>query len=87
MNNLDRETETQIEKLVEDFRSKITKIVIKNTNKNLKEQAKHFKEEIKNNSSTRKVTDNNSKPSNPSSKPSISSKLKKKNYDTDDDSD
>ena len=30
MNDLDRETEAQIEKLVEDFRTKITKIVIKN---------------------------------------------------------
>ena len=55
MNELDRETESQIEKLVDDFRSKITRIVIKNSSKLLKEQAKSFKEELKNGSSPRRA--------------------------------
>ena len=44
MNDLDRETEAQIEKLVDDFRNKITRIVLKNSSKLLKEQAKYFKD-------------------------------------------
>lgn len=83
MNELDRETEAQIEKLVEDFRSKITRIVIKNSGKLLKEQAKNFKEELKGSSPRR--TQVSSKQTSSTSKPT--SKSKKRDYDTDEDSD
>ena len=79
MNDLDRETEAQIEKLVEDFRSKITKIVIKNSSKLLKEQSKNFKEELRG-SSPRRVQV--SKQSSTVSK--AVPKSKKRDYDTDD---
>jgi hypothetical protein len=82
MNELDRETEAQIEKLVEDFRSKITRIVIKNSGKLLKEQAKNFKEELKGASPRRTQV---SKQTSSTSKPT--SKSKKRDYDTDEDSD
>ena len=82
MNELDRETEAQIEKLVEDFRSKITRIVIKNSGKLLKEQAKNFKEELKGASPRRTQV---SKQTSSTSKPTP--KSKKRDYDTDEDSD
>ena len=82
MNELDRETEAQIEKLVEDFRSKITRIVMKNSGKLLKEQAKNFKEELKGASPRRTQV---SKQTSSTSKPT--SKSKKRDYDTDEDSD
>ena len=81
MNELDRDTEAQIEKLVDDFRTKITRIVIKNSSKLLKEQSKNFKEQSKNSvvaSSPRKVQ-NSSRPTTISV-----SKTRRRDYDTDD---
>ena len=83
MNELDRDTEMQIEKLVDDFRTKIIKIVLKNTNKLLKEQAKNFKDLKINASPIRKQTKSSTNLTNKLS----SIKTKKRNYDSDDDSD
>jgi hypothetical protein len=84
MNDLDRETEAQIEKLVDDFRNKITRIVLKNSSKLLKEQAKFFKDEMKMSSSPVRKSQVSSKPVVPVV---VSKSRKKRDYDTDDDSD
>ena len=84
MNDLDRETEAQIEKLVDDFRNKITRIVLKNSSKLLKEQAKYFKDEMKMSSSPARKSQVSSKPVVPVV---VSKSRKKRDYDTDDDSD
>lgn len=49
MSELDKDLEEQIDKLISDFKSKITRIVSKNQNKLLKEQYKSLKDEMKNN--------------------------------------
>ena len=84
MNDLDRETEAQIEKLVDDFRNKITRIVLKNSSKLLKEQAKFFKDEMKMSSYPVRKSQVSSKPVFPVV---VSKSRKKRDYDTDDDSD
>ena len=79
MNELDRDTEAQIEKLVDDFRSKIVRIVVKNSNKLLKEQSKQFKEQSKNTSSSPRKQQITTRPSS-----TPISKGRKRDYDTDD---
>jgi hypothetical protein len=79
MNELDRDTEAQIEKLVDDFRSKIVRIVVKNSSKLLKEQSRQFKEQSKNTSSSPRKLQTTSRPSSTSV-----SKVRRRDYDTDD---
>lgn len=79
MNELDRDTEAQIEKLVDDFRSKIVRIVVKNSNKLLKEQSRQFKEQTKNTNSSPRKLQIASRPSSTSL-----SKSRRRDYDTDD---
>ena len=86
MSELDREMEEQIDKLVSDFKSKITKIILKNQNKLLKEQFKSLKDEMKNNNVSSSPRRTRTKP--PVLHTSSSSKSKKsRDYDTDSDSD
>ena len=79
MNELDRDTEAQIEKLVDDFRSKIVRIVVKNSSKLLKEQSRQFKEQTKNTSSSPRKLQTTSRPSSTSLP-----KGRRRDYDTDD---
>ena len=80
MNELDRDTEAQIEKLVDDFRTKITRIVIKNSSKLLKEQSKNFKEQSKNSiAASPRKQQISSRPTSTSI-----SKTRRRDYDTDD---
>jgi|688.fasta_scaffold904141_2 hypothetical protein len=79
MNELDRDTEAQIEKLVDDFRSKIVRIVVKNSSKLLKEQSRQFKEQSKNTSSSPRKLQTSSRPSS-----TTLSKGRRRDYDTDD---
>ena len=80
MNDLDRDTEAQIEKLVDDFRTKIVRIVVKNSTKLLKEQSRQFKEQSKNVASPQRKQITNI--SRPSSTPL--SKSRRRDYDTED---
>lgn len=79
MNELDRDTEAQIEKLVDDFRTKIIRIVAKNSSKLLKEQSRQFKEQSKNTSSSPRKLQITSRPSSTSL-----SKSRRRDYDSDD---
>jgi len=85
MSEIDRELEEQIDKLVSDFKLKITRTIVKHSNKILKDQAKSLKDELKSNNIS-------SSPKRTRTKPTIlhttsSSKSKKsRDYDTDSDS-
>jgi hypothetical protein len=78
----DHDLDEQIDKLVSDFRTKITKLVQKHSAKILKEQARSLKDEFKFSASPRKVASKQT-----TSSPRQQRSRKTKDYESDDSDD